>query len=286
MMSDRNRLIDWVDQIGINNFVWMTDLDLTLLDPAKDPNNVRAPEGLEETCDKIDQVTDGRFYIITGREMSFVNNVFPSIGFKASTEYHNVVRWDRDSETTELNAKPQWDLVDDEINGVLRKWWPEDFKFREKPFMRSIHYTHAPKLQDEDVKLEVKGALQAIFDRYAAKTGQNLINIDGGKVFDIAPEGSTKEKAAQDIMDHAAQNSNGQPLVPIYFGDSPGDLDAVPAIKAAGGVFVSVGDDPRVKAVADFHLDDTADCRALFKAVSELSPKPNLAPNVSYRPKI
>ena len=273
-----NDLLQWIEDIGINNIIWVTDLDLTVLDSHENPNKVSAPEGFENTCRRLDNATEGRFFIVTGREMSYVNTIFPNTPFKVSTEYHNVARWDPAMPPVELNPQPQWELIDGKIETIIRRHWPENFKVREKPFMRSIHYTHAPALQDEMVKREAKQALQDVLTEYEQQTGQKLINIDGGQVFDIAPDGSTKEKAYQDIVDMMRQKYPHRNLVPVYFGDSPGDLDAVPVVQANGGKFISVGDDMRVTCVADFQLDNTAMCRKLFEVASLLQPKPAFAP--------
>ncbi len=277
-------LLKWIDDIGINNIIWVTDLDLTVLDSHKDPNQVRAPDGFEETCRRLDAATQDRFFIITGRELSYVNTVFPGTPFKASTEYHNVARWDPSQPPVELNPQPQWSLIDDKIEAVIRRWWPDDFKVREKPFMRSIHYTHAPALQDENTKKQAQMALEQILIDYEHLTGQKLTNIDGGQVFDIAPAGSSKEKAYQDIMDMMMQKHPGRDLAPIYFGDSPGDLDAVPVVNAHGGAFISVGSDPKVTRVADFRLDNTAMCRKVFKKASFLHPKQTRTANYTSAP--
>ena len=266
-------LEQWINQVGINNIIWITDLDDTVIELSKNVTGVNAPSGLEDSFHAIDTATQGRFFVVTGREMSYVDKLFPKKPLKASTEYHNVMRWDENSAPVELNQKPQWHLIDPKFDAITKQYWPNNFTARRKPFMRSIHYPQAPLLQDPKTKDHVRQLLQDVLDDYEAQTGQKLVNIDGGAVFDIAPDGSSKGPAIQDIVDAMAAKFPGRKLYPVYFGDSPGDLDAVPVIQANGGKFISVGPNPRVTSVADFQLNDTAECRALFAKAGNFAPK-------------
>lgn len=264
------QFLQWVEDVGVNNLVWMTDLDHTVLDMQKDPTKVRAPAGLSDSFAALDRATEGRFFVITGREMSYVQSIFPDQCPKASTEYHNAMYWGGGLPVEELNPQPQWSLLDPALRDLTAKYWPEDFAFRDKPFMRSLHFKHAPEFSDANYKAKVKGELQQLLDTYFAQTGQRLINIDGGSVFDIAPEGSTKAAAVDDILDHMRSIFIRRMLTPVYFGDSPGDLDAAYAVQKTGGKFIAIGDDTRVTNIADFCFASTAEARDVFANAAQL----------------
>lgn len=272
-MGDSKKVLQWIQHQGLENILWATDLDLTVLDAHKDPSQVKAPEGLEEAFRELDRLTKGKFFIITGRELSYVDEVFPKTKFKASAEYHNMVRYNPDEPHEEPNPQPQWDLINDKLSTLLGNF--PGMTMREKPFMRSIHYSHADKLKNPNIKEFVKGAIQLVLDQYETKTGQALENIDGGSVFDIAPKGSNKGNAYNDAMLHVLESGAERP-VPIYFGDSPGDIPAAAYVKSQGGIFVQIGDDPRLEPYADFKLDNTAECRDLIQSVIRNSPGPKL----------
>lgn len=264
--------IEWVHETGINNIIWCTDLDHTVLDMLKNASAVTAPAGLEESFHLLDAKTEGRFYVITGREMSYVDRTFPNGLLKASTEYHNVMRWDNDGIAEELTDKPQWHLIDDRLKDVIARYWPDGLAPRDKPFMRSLHQ-NSKLFQDPAYKETVRLAIQEILHDYYIQTGQRLDNIDGGSVFDIAPEGSSKGPAMEDIIADCQARFPNRDLKPVYFGDSPGDLPAVPIVKAAGGKFVSIGNDKRVTNVADFKIHTPSACRILFANTARLMPK-------------
>ena len=271
-MKGATEFLKWVSQTGINNLVWCTDLDHTVLDTHIGSHLVRANSGLEDNFRALDRATEGRFYVITGREMAFIDSNFPNTKLKASSEYHNVMRWETNGKETAVRPLPQWSLIDEELQDIIEEFWPESYRMRPKPYMRSIHYNQAPALNDPLVKEHVIARLQMILDKYHAQTGQKLENIDGGHVFDIAPQGSSKGTAIQEIMKRSHQNCKGRALTPVYFGDSPGDIPAAIETKKLGGKFVAVGNHPDVLALADFHIQGPALCRALFQNAVRVSP--------------
>lgn len=270
---DHEAFLKWLDKVGINNIIWCTDLDHTVLDMKKDAAKVTAPDGLEDIFHDLDTKTEGRFFIITGREMSYVDSIFPKAMLKTSTEYHNVMRWNLNEAAEELTNIPQWNLIDHKLQKIIKKYWPEEFQPRDKPFMRSLHFQSAAAFSDNDYKAAAKAEIQTVLDDYFTQTGQRLTNIDGGQVFDIAPEGSSKAFAMQDIISYAKSLFPERDLRPVYFGDSPGDLPAAPIVQKAGGKFVSVGNNKQVVQAADFQLQTTQECRELFLEASLLKPK-------------
>ncbi len=276
-------LLTWIDHTGLGNIIWATDLDLTVLDKQPDPSKISAPAGLEASFRSIDALTNDRFYIITGREKSYVDGLFPGSTFKLSAEYHNMVRFAPPQPHHEPNPRPQWGLIDKNIETLVQNF--QGMVLRKKPFMRTIHYTHAPSLKNQAIKTQVADALQMLLDRHEHLTGQKLENIDGGSVFDMAPYGSSKKTAYEDILSlHKMRGEDN--LVPLYFGDSPGDLPAALVVRQNGGKFVLVGDDARMRPYADFTLQNPQECRDLFAQIAGLSPQQNRPqPAVTATPK-
>ncbi len=259
----------------MDRLLWATDLDLTVLDAAADPSKVTAPPEVEAACCEIDKQTNGRFFIITGRELSYVDKVFPNASFKVSAEYHNMARFDG-AGIQDLNPRPRWDLIDVALDAIVAAH--AGMVVRKKPFMRSVHYTHAPGLKDFNVKAQVQQQFQLLLDQLKQQTGQSVEIKDGGSVFDIGPAGADKGVAFADIMTRVPAGS-----VPIYFGDSPGDIPAAHFAKQNGGVFVAVGKDPRMLALADFTLENPAACRDLLMKVGGVAP--GRFPNPAIAPK-
>lgn len=271
-MSGADDILNWISRVGLRNVVWTTDLDKTVLDTWPDPAGMAPADGLEESCKRLEKNTAG-FYVITGRDGAYIDNVaFPNSKMRFSAEYHNMVRFEPGGETKDLSERPQWALVDPEMDALVDSI--PGLRMRKKPFMRSLHYSQVPEGERPAVKQMLHDKLTGILQKLNAQTGQKIDLTDGGLIFDMGPEGQDKGVALNEIIDFAATEHADRKVVPIYFGDSPGDIPAALAAKARGGVFVAVGNDPRVLAVADFALTDPTECRALFKKVSELSPAP------------
>lgn len=262
-------LTDWIEQVGIENIIWVTDIDETLVEKGANPNDILAPAGLEDDCFALDDLTEGRFFIVTGREMPYIDELFPSKGLKVSSEYHNLMRLHPGQPEEEVNPQPDWSLIDPDLQ-LITDAHP-GMVLRIKPYMRSLHYSGAPDIQaDPELKAAIHEELEMLLEGYQAQTGQEITIIDGGKVYDMGPGGLNKGYAYDAILDYVAErNTDGRKLYPIYFGDSPGDLPAAELVQQNGGKFISVGDDDRVTLIADFKLTDPEECRALVKAVIE-----------------
>jgi trehalose-phosphatase len=280
-MSGAEDILNWIARVGLRNVVWTTDLDKTVLDTWPDPEGMAPAEGLGESCNRLEKNTAG-FYVITGRDGAYIDRVaFPNSKVRFSAEYHNMVRFTPGGETKDLSERPQWALVDPEMDELVASI--DGLRMRKKPFMRSLHYSQVPESERPAVKQMLHDKLTTILQKLNAQTGQKIDLTDGGLIFDMGPEGQDKGVALNEIMDFASTEHPDRQLVPIYFGDSPGDIPAGKAAKAQGGIFVCVGNDKRVLAEADFALTNPTECRALFKKVSELNsaftPRlPGLAP--------
>ena len=258
-------LFNRLQSIGTERLLWATDFDLTLVEKPSDPNGMPLQPELAQNCKLLDDATGGKFYIITGRELESLDRVFAPVNFKASTEYHNRMRFDLANPPVDIADRPQWDLIDADLEALVAKW---NIIMRKKPFMRTIYYHKSPLAADVALRQTVTQEIQTILDRLQQQTGHVIANRDGGSVFDLGPAGTDKASAYADVMAHAQDNhKTAAPIVPLYFGDSPGDLPAAQYVKSIGGIFVSVGSDARVTPLADYKLDTPATCRALIEAV-------------------
>lgn len=269
-------LLSWIEKTGLNNLIFATDMDLTLLDKSSDPDIVSVPDTFEADCQQIDNLTNGRFFIITGRDIEFVDMaVFKNHSVKISAEYNCMARLDPAKGKLDLIKRPKWDLIDDDLKDLLSD--NPDWRLRIKPFMRSFHHHLPPEATEQKEKLRNK--LQGLIDKVCQETGQKLELIDGGPIFDMKPQGPDKAQALENILTHCKTKYNGEhPMVPIYFGDSPGDLPAAKAAQTHGGIFISVGNDQRVTSVADYHLQSPAECRRLISKIANATQNPATEP--------
>jgi trehalose-phosphatase len=267
MQKGAHELREWLEETGLDRVLWATDLDLTLSDKQVDALRAANNPELAALCQDINRLLQGRFYIITGRDLGSLDDILAPARIKASTEYHNRVRLDGGM-SDDLNPLPQWELIDDAIDALIEQW--PGMGVRQKPFMRTVYYNKTELMNDPEAREQVRQQFNALLDQLTEMTGQELTNTDGGHVFDMGPAAGDKEEAFACIYAHASRQHDGaQPLVPIYFGDSPGDLPAAKFAHENGGIFISVGDDPRVTAVADFQLSTPEECRALIRTMTQ-----------------
>ncbi|MGB9152270.1 MAG: HAD-IIB family hydrolase [Alphaproteobacteria bacterium] len=270
-----DKILDWIDKKGIEHLIWAIDLDSTVLNPQIDPNTVVSPRGLETSCNKLDKKTLNAFFIITGRDLTFVDKVFPKTKFRVSAEYHNMARFNPNAAPSYLSPLPDWKLIDGDLDRLVLTRPKEEMFLRKKMFMRSLHYAQVPANDRAFIKATLQTELTTLLDTFSQKTGQKITLTDGGHIFDMGPVGANKGKALEDIIKHVAQSdAPNQPRFPIYFGDSPGDLPAAHVAKAHNGVFVAVGKDASVIKEADFFLKSPAQCRNLLSKVSRGLTKP------------
>jgi hydroxymethylpyrimidine pyrophosphatase-like HAD family hydrolase len=268
-------ILDWISRIGLSNIVWITDLDRTVVDNDRNTGKVFVPPDLEGVCRRLDDVTAG-FYIVTGRSLNTVDAVFfPNTHFKISAEYHNVQRFDPDAQPSYAPAIP-WGAVDDLFIDLANTH--PDLNLKVMGYLRAFQYHRVPENDQQALKEFLQPRLEAMVAKLNAIPGAPAVElVDFDSSFDIVPVGTSKGPAVHDIMAFA-EVQNGRSLVPIYFGDNPGDIDAGRATQAHGGIFAAVGDDPEVCAAADFVLPDTATARALFAKASAMgnAPAPRL----------
>ena len=259
----------WIGQTGLEKIVWMTDVDETLLEKCNDPNDVSHVPGLEYLCERLDKMAGGGFFVITGRDLPWLDKVFPSKNIRASCEYHCLFRKEPGMEPEALNPVPEWNRIDAELDTLAASH--QGLLLRKKHFMRSLHYIAVPENERAALKAKLEPELQKLLDRHNAETGQIVGMVDGGKVFDMGPSDSDKGHALIEIM-AAAEKLAGKNLIPIYFGDSSGDVPAARAVQQNGGKFIAIGTDENVTSIADFKFKDPAEYRAAIKALIDPVP--------------
>ena len=272
---DGQQFLLWVMQTGLHRIVWTSDLDWTIVDNTR-PDGAPAPAGTVESIRRLDEASAG-FYLNTGRDIKSVDIILPGADVKVSAEYNNMTRFDP-PQTVSHSTVPQWNLIDTELDAITATW--PGAILRKKDFMRTLNFSKAPGLQRPDVRDAVRREMDVLLEKIYRATGQSIANIDGGSVFDLTPAGRDKDTGQAQIFEHAErgyrmkcalEGTAPEPLVMVYFGDSPGDLPAARRVQAHGGKFVSVGSDPRVTSIADFRLENVAACRAVMAAAPPAS---------------
>lgn len=250
----------FIQSLGWTNILWATDIDGTLADFHSDPKAVRIPGETLQDLNKINALTQGGLCAITGRDLDFVQNyALPGLQIIISAEHHTVLK-DALGEVHALVPLPRWEFIDKNLQTEAAKLHPRIW-IEAKQTSRTLHYRDVPETSRGDIGEKAEKLSLALCDSYnAAAFGDRLQVKKGAFAFEIGPP-QDKGKALHDIM-------RGFPgRTPLFFGDSPADLEGGKAALDLKGVFVSVGPDKDTREAATLHFDTPADLRAAIHEI-------------------
>lgn len=259
---------EWIIAKGIEGIAWCTDLDQTLIELGPNPEVLTMPSQVKENIYKINALTKNKFYIITGRSLEAVDKLFYPHILNVSAEYNNISRLDSDQKSRVQNFIPDWAALDGLLE-ELRHEIDDRIVIRTKLSMRSIHY----KLVPLDLKVEVQGKLKnklsVLVEKHNQKCAQKLVINFGDESFDIGPYPSCKSTVLNEIFDVLDIQENVGSLVPIFFGDSLGDLPLGLLVQQRGGKFIVIGSNEEVRKHGDYFLETPEDYHLLLQGLVE-----------------
>ncbi len=255
-----DKLLNYINSIGIGNIVWATDLDGTILSFQDDPEAVKPGLGLCESLQIINTVTQGRLYVVTGRDIAFVDRIFHPFQPNISAEHHCHVRGLGRNDA----KKPDWSIIEADLSAVAQlhsSAWVESVK----PFSRTIHFRNVDADAKDDVRLALTQLAVQATQTYNDTIGGEILGIKfGADAIEISLKNKNKGMAIDDIM--SLPTNSGK--IPLFWGDSEADVPAAERVKAYGGAAVAVGPDAKMKNIADFHFTDP---EAANEALSQIS---------------
>ena len=201
------------------------DVDGTLIEIAATPNSVVVPATLEKAILTLWYELDGAIALVSGRNLSSVEALFPSfpgvIGALHGSEFRFA---DGRKVTAEVEAQLE------EARNFLHVFASSrtGFLIEDKIGSIALHYRGAPTR-----KREAETAIQE-----ASKLAGPSWSIQPGKfVFELRSRGANKGKALKRIMNETPFHNRR----PLAFGDDLTDLPMLKAAKAAGGLAVVIG---------------------------------------------
>jgi trehalose 6-phosphate phosphatase len=209
------------------NWSLFLDLDGTLIDIVRSPNEIYMPEGLLDTLIRLRNALEGALAIVSGRPLHEIDRLLGPHKFSAGAEHGAVIRYPTGEVDRAKALKPpeSWMEI---IRERIREW--PGASVEQKDYSIAIHYRLAPDAEDmvRDLARSVVGD-----DNKA-----DLSVTTGKKVFEIRPKGVTKGRAVKLLTD--AEPFRGR--MPVFVGDDVTDEDGMRMARELGGIGLHVAD--------------------------------------------
>jgi trehalose 6-phosphate phosphatase len=220
------------------------DVDGTLLDFARHPDDVEVEPGLLDDLERIRTKLGSALALLSGRPLADLDALFGWDRFAAAGLHGAELRMPDGSmhvagdATTFAAVRAQAAARIAETPHVL---------LEDKHRALALHYRHAP---------EARTAAEAIADELTQQAGDRYVLQHGNHVIELKPAGVDKGRALATLM----QATPFRGRTPWMLGDDLTDEDAFTSVNEAGGVSVVVGN--RRPTDAHYALDDPATVRA------------------------
>ena len=237
--------------ISASRWSLFLDIDGTLLDIAATPDRVEVDDALIGLLSRVARALDGAVAMISGRTITEIDRLFeprrwPAAGVHglerrdASGHWH--VSGSIDEEAL-ARARARLQQLSNRLPGTL---------FEDKGLSVALHYRQSPHFAEE---------LQRASRSIARESGDNLQILEGRKVLELRPRGTTKADAIRAFL--AEPPFAGRR--PIFVGDDVTDEAALADVERMGGLAIAVGD--RVNAM--LRVSSPRDVRAFLEELAE-----------------
>lgn len=232
------------------NVALFLDIDGTLLDFEKHPEQVRADDTLNALLERLSARLDGALALISGRSIGEIDRVFAPLKLAAAGTHGLEYRAEGDREVTKRAVEPLPAEALDEMQ-VFVAGRP-GLLLEQKPLGAALHYRNAPEEADA-----VREHARSIAQRY----GPGLRVLDGKMVCELVPGGHGKGTAIRAFM-------AGTPFrdrKPAFLGDDVTDEAGFRVVNEMDGLSVKIGDGEDTE--ARWRLPDVAAARAWLEGL-------------------
>lgn len=202
------------------------DFDGTLVELAAQPESILVPGDLVATLGALSDKLGGALALVSGRSLADLDEFLAPLRLPAAGE-HGAER--RTAEGRLFSATPADLATVLQAAGALVTAHP-GLKLEKKHHALSLHYRHAPGLQDL--------CLETMRAAVAQSTGLDL--MQGKFVIDVKPAGVNKGAAIAAFM--AESPFAGR--IPLFAGDDVTDEAGFEAVQAMGGHALKIGTGP------------------------------------------
>jgi len=235
-------LPDLTASLDLDRACLFLDVDGTLLDLVKAPEQVQVSPHLVTDLGRLAQRLDGAIALVSGRPITQLDALFDPLRLPASGVHGFELRLDGQPLQRRDCPLDALDRIRREARGIVAGRGGARLEL--KPSAVAVHYRAQPDAEDE---------LRAAMRELAARHREEFALIDGDKVLELVPRGCTKAAAIEEFMAIEPFRSRQ----PCYLGDDTTDFGAFEAVRRYGGVDVAVGN----RVTARWHLSSPAEVR-------------------------
>lgn len=202
------------------------DIDGTLLDIAPSPDDVHAPTDLELTLNQLSQRLGGAMALLTGRQIDFVDRLFPAHQFAvaglhgAESRAHSSAIERIEPDANFIKAKAYLRAISRKLPGVV---------FEDKYAAAALHFRNTPAMQS-NVEHSIALAADMVGPGWTVQRGKMVV--------ELRPVGNDKGTALQRFMTEPVFSGR----IPLAFGDDLTDEAMFRAAIKLGGHAVRIGD--------------------------------------------
>nr|WP_283258463.1 trehalose-phosphatase [Pseudomonas sp. GX19020] len=207
------------------------DLDGTLLDLAATPDQVAAEPGLGALLRQLERRTEGALALVTGRQVAFVDALFPAHRFTVAGLHGAELRPSTAIGTgIAAIAAPARETQSflAAFSGMQNAARDIGLLTEDKGAAFALHYRQAPELREAAERIMAE----------AARIAGPLYRLREGKcVIELCPAGADKGAALRNLMASPPFNSRR----PLAAGDDLTDEAMFGAANALGGITIRIG---------------------------------------------
>ena len=212
------------------------DLDGTLIDIARAPDEVTVPAGLVPLLDRLSRSLGGGLAILTGRPLAELDRILEPFQPAAAGVHGAELRYEPGGPIRNLAGPLDFSIVKAAMGlaaadpGILIEL---------KRSSIAAHYRNAPF-----ARARIEAALEAI----VAEGNDHLILCPGRKVIELVPRHISKGAALDSFMSRVPFRGRR----PVMIGDDVSDETALDAARRLGGAGMRVAGESLARDAADF----------------------------------
>jgi len=214
-----------IGAFSLGTDAFLLDVDGTILDIAPTPEAVDVPEPLKRTLACLQKETSGATALVSGRELTALDRLFAPLALAAVGCHGAEWRLQPDG-PVEFRSQPLPQRIREAFLAAILDM--PQIRTEDKAYTLAFHYRGAPELGSK-----LAARLNRVMEPFAAE----LRLLRGKLVFEVKPRNFDKGEVIHALMQRAPFAARR----PVFLGDDTTDQDAFAAVRALGGVAISVG---------------------------------------------
>ena len=218
---------------GASSVIWdrplalFLDVDGTLLDISRRPEDVIVPDDLRPMLDQAWHALGGAMALVSGRAIRDLDRLFAPLRLPAAGQHGTEIRLEPGGPVRTLPASGVGQALR-EAAALLAAAHP-GVEIEDKGMTLAVHYRAAP---------EAGPALGGALSQLVMRAGDGLALCRGKMVFELRDARITKASAVEAFL----QRPPFAGRLPVFVGDDVTDEDGFEAVERHGGIAMPVGE--------------------------------------------